>query len=506
MTTTEGLAVNEFQKKLGLMDVISQSLSVIAPAMSGAFLTYLAATKAGGATAVSYLLGAIAMLFVGLVVAMFARTLSSSGSMYTYLSKGASRTVGFLGGWAYVAAYLLFGSGVLAGFGFFMSLFFNIISPDLQIEWYWFTLLGVVIVAALNFFNVAVSTRNQLIFLVLSMSVMIVVAIIVIAIGSPAESLADGSPLANAGTHFDPAVFWPGSANVEWNGIFFGMSFAMLSFVGSESAASLSEETKDAKRNIPRAIIGSVIIAGVFYVLICYATAIGFGGAAEATKAWPLSASGLAAVAPGQLSQALVTLAAAGASLFCALGLHTASSRVLFAMGREKVLPQALGRLNPKYNTPWNSMFVAIVVWLLLIFVPVIFTSQATQIAVGGGDPASAPYDFVSGGLFSFTLLLGYGTPVVIFVYLMLGVTAVIHGVRTKKTRFVLGGIMAAIFAGVAIFGGVYPSFTEGVLPAIAIVPWVGIAILAVGLILAIWTRASRPKAWAEMGAVFDEL
>ncbi len=78
-----------FHRTLGLRDVIAQSLSVIAPAMSGAFLTYLASTKAGGATPLAFLLGTLAMLAVGGTVAMFARSLSSAGSMYTYITRGA---------------------------------------------------------------------------------------------------------------------------------------------------------------------------------------------------------------------------------------------------------------------------------------------------------------------------------------------------------------------------------------------------------------------------------
>ena len=505
MTATDGQQVQEFRKKLGLKDVIAQSLSVMAPAMSGAFLTYLAATKAGGATPLSFLLGALGMLCVGSVVALFAKNISSSGSMYTYLSKGASSTVGFVGGWAYVSAYLLFGSGVLAGFGFFMSTLVDMLFGG-AIAWYWFTLIGIIIIALLNFFNIAVSTRNQLVFLVISMVIMLAVSFIVIGIGSPEVSIVDGeTPVASAGQHIDLAAFWPPAAGVSWMGIFFGMSFAMLSFVGSESSASLSEETRDSKRNIPRAVIGSIVIAGLFYVMISYATALGFG-IEQARIDWPLTATGLAAVAPNTLSAALVVASAAGASLFCALGLHTASSRVLFAMGRERVLPARLGRLHPHWNTPWNSMLLALIIWVLLIGGSVLLTSRAAQVALAGGID-----DHMTGGVYAFTLLLNFGTPVVMFVYLMLGITGIIHGARNSMPKFIVAGAAAAVFSSVAILGGLYFSFVPdepggGILMAMRIIPWVGVAILLAGLALALWTRKAKPKAWAGMGQVFDEL
>ncbi|MGJ0204380.1 amino acid permease [Leucobacter sp. gxy201] len=505
MTTTAGQQVQEFQKKLGLKDVIAQSLSVMAPAMSGAFITYQAAIKAGGATSLSFLLGALGMLCVGSVVALFARTISSSGSMYTYLSKGGNRTTGFVGGWGYVAAYLLFAGGVLAGFGFFMSTLVDLLFGG-TIPWYWFTLIGLAIIALLNFFNVAVSTRNQLIFLLVSMVIMLTVSFIVIAIGSPDASVVDGeTPIASAGAHFDMAVFWPPAVDVPWMGIFFGMGFAMLSFVGSESSASLSEETKDAKRNIPRAVIGSVVIAGIFYLIVTYATAIGFG-VEQATTDWPLAATGLAAVAPNTLSSALVLASAAGASLFCALGLHTATSRVLFAMGREGVLPQALGRLHPRWNTPWNSMLLVIILIVLLIGGPVLLTPYEVQVALVGGID-----DYTTGGQYAFSLLLGYGTPVVIFVYVMLGITAILHGLRNRSPKFVWAGAAAALFSIVAIIGGLYFSFIPSepgaeIPMSMRLVPWVGIAIFAVGLLLALWIRANRKQVWADMGHMFDEL
>lgn len=497
--------IQEFHKKLGLKDVLAQSLSVIAPAMSGAFLTYLAATQAGGATPFSFLLGALGMLCVGSVVALFARSLSSAGSMYSYLSKGANRTTGFVGGWAYVSAYLLFGAGVLGGFGFFTSQLVELLFGG-AIQWYWFTLIGIVIIALLNFFNIAVSTRNQLIFLVLSMVAMLSVALVVIAIGSPEVSLVDGeTPISGAGTSWDPTAFWPPSAGVPWIGVFFGMSFAMLSFVGSESSASLSEETRDSKRNIPRAVIGSILIAGLFYVIISYATAIGFG-VDQARVDWPASATGLAAVAPNTLSSALVLAAAGGSSLFCALGFHTASSRVLFAMGREGVLPRRLGRLHPHWNTPWNSMIVAIVFWILLITGSVLFVTRDAQVALAGGTDSH-----VTGGVFVFTLLVNFGTPVVMFVYLLLGITGIIHGVRHRLRKFIAAGVGAGIFATVAIIGGLYFSFVPaepgGDIPsALRIIPWVLIAILAAGWALATWTKHARVQAWSDMGRVFDEL
>ncbi len=494
-----------FHKTLGLRDVIAQSLSVIAPAMSGAFLTYLASTKAGGATPLAYLLGTLAMLCVGGVVALFARTLSSAGSMYTYITRGANRWLGFLGGWCYAAAFLVLGGAVLCGFGFFTASLVSLLTGA-DPSWMWFSLAGLVVIALMSLFDIQASTRSQLAILFVTMVALLVVAVVVIAIGSPAVSVIDGTTVVpEAGRSVDFAAFWPTSAGVTWTGVLFGLSFAMLSFTGAEASAVLSEETKDPRRAIPRAVIGSIIVAGLFYLVITYATSIGFGVQQAATD-WPASVAGLAAVAPNTAFAAIVLACAALASLFCALGVHIAVSRVLFAMGRERVLPAWLGTLHPRWGTPWRAIGLDLVVWVLLAGGSVLLTSRETQVALAGGMD-----DGLTGGVFVFTFLAGVGTPLVMFVYLLLGVAGVTQGRRTSRTAFQVLGALAALVGAAAVFGSLYYSFVASAPGAeiplvVAMVPWVCLVVAAVGLLVAAWTQRYRRPVWQDMGRIFDEV
>lgn len=494
-----------FHRTLGLRDVIAQSLSVIAPAMSGAFLTYLASTKAGGATPLAYLLGTLAMLAVGGTVAMFARSMSSAGSMYTYLTHGANRTVGFLGGWCYAAAFLVLGGAVLSGFGFFSASLVGVLTGA-DPSWYWFSLAGLVVIALMSLFDIRTSTRVQLAILAVTMLALLVVSIVVIAIGSPAVSVIDGTtPVAEAGRSYAPGAFWPSAAGVSWTGVLFGLSFAMLSFTGAEASAVLSEETRDPRRAVPRAIIGSIVVAGLFYLVITYATAVGFGVGQAATD-WPASVAGLAAVAPNDTVAAVVLACAALASLFCALGVHIAVSRVLFAMGRERVLPAWLGVLHPRWGTPWRAIGLDIAVWVVLAVAAVLLTSRESQVALAGGID-----DGLTGGVFVFTFLAGVGTPLVMLVYLLLGVAGVAQGRRTGRAGFAATGALAAIVGALAMFGGLYYSFAPaapgaGIPLQIAMVPWVCLGVVGVGLALAAWTRRFRRPVWADMGRIFDEV
>jgi amino acid transporter len=288
----------------------------------------------------------------------------------------------------------------------------------------------------------------------------------------------------------------------------------LLSFTGFEAGAVLAEETSNPKRNIPKAIVGSVLVSAVFYILVTYATSIGFG-VKEAAAAWPTSASGLAFVMkPGSAISDLVLLAVAVSSLICGLGISTVTSRFLYAMGREKVLPSALGNTNAKWKTPWNAIFVYIGLCVVLIFGLLAITSKTTQIALGGGMMAdgSAPNvpGSVRGGLFAFGEWATLATPMVMFCYLLLGISAIMKGSREKLNSLRTSGILAALVGLVAVIGSLYYSFVEaapgaGILFAVKIIPWVCLAIVLLGLAIAAFLKSSKPASWADMGAVFDE-
>src|SRR5437899_2113518 len=86
---------------VSLPGVLAHAVSVIAPTMSGAFVTYLAAQKAGGATPLAFLFATIACLLIGLVICDFAARLPSAGSLYTYAVHGLGSVGGFVVGCAY---------------------------------------------------------------------------------------------------------------------------------------------------------------------------------------------------------------------------------------------------------------------------------------------------------------------------------------------------------------------------------------------------------------------
>ena len=325
---------------VGIADAMTHSITVMAPAMSGAFITYLAAIKAGGATPLAFLLATGSCLLIGGVVSGFALHLPTAGPVYTYTVKGLGAFGGFIIGAVYSVAFVIAEPAVLAGFTVFTSLVMrNIGAPELLGQWWLWFGFGIVLYFFLSRFAIEFSTRSQLVFTAATMATLLLLAVDITGHGG-----AHGNTL---------RAFSPSAAGVSWTLVLSGMAFGILSFTGFETAAVPGEETRNPRRATPWAVIGSVIVGGVFYVFVTYATSVGYG-VREATTAWPTSAAGLSALADQYASYLgnWVLLAGGLSALFCGLGAHNTVTWILYVTGRDGALPRLLGRTHPLHQTP----------------------------------------------------------------------------------------------------------------------------------------------------------
>ena len=479
------------QDVLTLPDALAQSVTVLAPALSGGFITYLAAVKAGGATPLSFALATVVCLLIGGVVSGFARTIRSAGSLYTYTIHGLGPFCGFLMGWAYMLALSLAGPALLAGSSVFFSLLMaDLGAPALLTHWWLWFGAGLLGWFALAYPGVELSTRSSLVFTAAGMAVLLALALVVVGKGG-----AHGNTV---------AAFSPHAAGVGWPGVFAGVAFGLLSFAGFETAANLGEEIREPHRNIPRAVLGAVMIGGTFFVAVTYATSIGYG-VRESATAWPGSASGLAALAGTYASglKDLVLAAVAVDAFFCGLAGSNAVTRTMFTMSRDGVLPPVFGRTHPKHRTPHVALFAYLAVAPVVAVLLIAITTPATRDGLaGGGGPNAA-------GLYLFTEGLTLLTPVVAFAYGLVSVAGIAYGFRRRQRGLAAVSVGALAGAGVAAFGSLYYSFVAAT-PGAAIptpyraIPWAILGWLIVGGLIAAWLRRSRPGTWQQMGTVFE--
>jgi basic amino acid/polyamine antiporter, APA family len=181
----------------------------------------------------------------------------------------------------------------------------------------------------------------------------------------PAQPSETGSgltaPLIQTLFGFAPSTFGVG-------GILAGSAIVFFAFIGFDIVATAAEETKEPKRDLPRGIIGSLVICTVLYVAVSLVV-VGMQKYTELSTEAPL-ADAFRSVGLPFLSGAISVGAIAGLTSVVMI-LMLGQSRVLFAMSRDHLLPPTLGAVHPKYGTPYKiTIITGIAVALLAGFIP----------------------------------------------------------------------------------------------------------------------------------------
>ncbi|MGH2907723.1 MAG: APC family permease [Solirubrobacteraceae bacterium] len=330
------------ERKLTTIHAIGQSLA-IGPMFSAGLLTGLVASVAGFSSPLSVLLGSAGALCLAYVISVFARRFSGAGAIYEYLVHGAHPGVGVFGAGLYgVGVLFLGGGGVFIANGFLAQAFFSA-HLHIDVTWWIWGAAALALAVGLNHLGARLAIRGVLAMAGLSLIPFLILAITIIAKGG-----LHGNTL---------AVF--GTSHASTSGVFHGILFAVTLFIGFEAAASIGEETSDPHRSIPVALIGSVALAGLFYLLVTYAAAIGFGPHGAAT-AWPADPSPMGALAQqyvGKGLSTLIDLVVLLDSLSVAIAFVVAGSRVFFALGRDGLLPPVIARTS-KRETPLGGNLI----------------------------------------------------------------------------------------------------------------------------------------------------
>ena len=319
---------------IGVLGAVVISMAFMGPATAVFFNTAPMASGAGYALALSMLLALVICVLVASSIAAFAQKIPTAGFAYTFNTHGFGKRGGFMSGWILVFSYGMVGPMLFSGIGAFTSQFVQT-QWSLNIPWWVFTIAYVVIVWAIGAWGINRSAETALIFLVLELSVMVALFATILGHGG-AQGISLGA--------FNPANSLHG-----FSGIGIGLLWGILNFVGFESAATLGEETREAKRNIPIALFTAVLVIGVYFVLATLTAAIGYGQShtakfvADATP-WSTLAtrywgSGLAWILSITVLNSILANIISGSN---------ATVRVLFSMGREGILSHRLGHTTGK--------------------------------------------------------------------------------------------------------------------------------------------------------------
>ena len=238
--------------KLTLIDTIAQSVGLMGPVFSIAFLvplvvgiTAATGTGAGNAASLAVLIAAVGVVGLGWIIAEYTRKIQAAGSLYDYVTDGLGGRVGSAAGWLYYAGMIALGAGILPMIG-------GTIHDTIQSEfnrapfgYFVWDVLLFLLVGTIIYLGVALSTRVQLTLALISVTVVLVFSVYVI--------------IKSGGIHHIGEGFSVSSSPSHWKGIFFGVLYGVLLFTGFETSANLAEETEStgAKHSSRRADLGA---------------------------------------------------------------------------------------------------------------------------------------------------------------------------------------------------------------------------------------------------------
>ena len=263
--------------------------------------------------------------------------------------------------------------------------------------------------------------------------------------------------------------------------------FGILSFVGFDAAATLGEETKNPRRNVPLAVGGALLGVGVFYVLATYALSAGYG-IADPKHLADFLADGSPIVTLAHTKASWITQPVQLGAIFgifsCLLAVHNATVRIMFSLGRDRVLPARIGTVHPTWHSPYGA-----------IVLQTVFTA-VVGFGVGAwlGPGATGAYGWTG----------SIATVAIVLVYMLSSIALIKYFWRLPERNLLLHVVLPVL----SILAFAYPVYAVGK-PGQSypynLVPYVVLAWVIAGVVVFAALRAKHPERVAGLGRVLAQ-
>jgi amino acid transporter len=457
------------EHSIGLPQVLFQSITHMAPAAAVAYSLLLSVLNAGPVLPLAVLLALVACLLAASSIGQLAKEMPSAGGLYTYSARTLGPSAGFFVAWLFllfeplVAPFLF-----LEGGWALRDVFQSSVGWHWSGQWFVWVLVLAAIVFMLTYRDVRISATAGVVLGLFEIVVFLALAIWMLV--SHRHAL-------------NGAAFNPKHAPHHWTGVFKGMVFAILAFIGFEASAPLGEEAKNPRRTIPLAVVGSCLAIGVFYLIASYAWiyGAGFSGFIAQASATADPWVALAKIFWGS-GWVLVFVAIINSIIANSNAGFNAATRVFYAMARNGAAPAPLARTHPRFRTP----HVAIIV--------------NTVIAVG----LSLILGWKWGPLNGFYMLATAATVVVILVYMLVMIGCSVYYWRAGRFNPLLHGVFPV--AGIVLFA--FPLYYQySPIPAkpINYAVWAAVVWVVVGIVVTAVMSRTRPEALRNAERIYVE-
>jgi amino acid transporter len=452
----------------GLGGAVVQSAALIGPAAGATAGFVFIASESGFASPFAMALGMLFSLCLAVIIGEFARKLPAAGSFYTYLSHAFGPKVGFVTGVMLFGAYVLLLPFQLCFFSTFVSEYLD--GQGVSIAWQWLAAALIIFTAVLTVVGLTPSLRVGLFFLAFEILVFGLIALIVLFNGG-----ADG-------LSFKP--FDPSESALGFSGVIYGLVFAIFAFVGFESSTTLGEEAHEPRKTIPRAVLVTTLAVGAFYVLLMYAGVVGFGLTEAGLEALQSDGTPFDTLARSFSGPFLGTLSIiAVMTSFIALNIVTvtAASRMIFSMGRDRMLPAWFDDVNAR-GAPARAIIAVTAVFL------------AVTLILGS---IYEPGELAAWAAYIATLFF-------IAAYALLGVGVVKYYYEQHRSEFSLWRhlavpIVGLVGVGIVTYGNVHPTPPSPLRYFI----WATLATIVVAIAIALYLERRNPTRLVNAGQLF---
>jgi amino acid transporter len=451
--------------------VLFQSITHMAPGAAVAYSIYISVQYTNQALPLSVALALIACICAATAIGQLAKRFPSAGGMYTYAANSLGPWAGFLVAWLFILFEPLVAPFLYLEFGWAMrEVFQSEVGWNYAGQWWIWVALMTVVVFLLTYRDVRLSTTAGV----------ILGGFEILIFGG----LAVWMLLSNAGD-INLQPFNPSHAVGDWSGVFKGMVFAILAFIGFEAAAPMGEEAKHPRRTIPRAVVGSAVLIGLFYVLCSFAWVFGAGFGdfvKQASGADPWRDLGKVFWGTGWI---LVFLAICNSIAANSNAAVNAGTRVFYALARNGLAPRALGHTHPEFKTPNVA-----IIWM---------SGFAFVLAIVAG--------IAWGPLNAFATIATAATPVVILVYMLIAAGCIRYYLGPGRSEFnPLLHLVLPIGGMVLFFFPLYYQFVKAP-PTYPVKNgnWLAIAWVVIGLVLMVWLVSRRRDKLVDMERVYVE-
>ena len=337
------------KRALGLPSLVLFGLVYMVPLT--VFTTYGIVTETtGGRLPLAYVVTLITMVFTALSYARMSAAIPVAGSAYTYTQRTFGAPVGFLAGWSLLLDYLF-----LPMLNYLViGLYLNAALPALP-AWV-IVVVSIGIVTALNIVGIVSVARAN--FLIIAIQAIFIVVFVALAIAKTTgygkvDLLAPFTGDGSAGG-FSP--------------ILAGAAILCLSFLGFDAVSTLSEEARDARRTVPQAIMIATVVSGIIFILLSYVSQLVFPS--NKFAAVDTGSTDVMVAAGGAFVNTFFTAAYVAGALGSALTSQASVARILFAMGRDGILPRKVfGHVSAKFSTPVYAILTVSAISLLAIWI-----------------------------------------------------------------------------------------------------------------------------------------